>query len=107
MAREETAELWVARIEDYRASGERVAEWCKRHQVTPRQLWYWMRKLRKAEQQTPPASKAQWVSLRLDETAAAGASPLLVRVGAATIEVRAGFDPSLLAEVVGALKPLC
>lgn len=108
MSREaEMAELWSARIKDYRASGERVATWCERHQVTPRQLWYWMRKLKKAEQQIPVASKPQWVSLRLEETASEGTSPLLVRVGAATIEVKPGFEPSLFAAVVRTLKTLC
>jgi len=84
-----------------------VAAWCERHQVTPSQLWYWMRKLQKAEQPTPPAGRPQWVSLHLDETASDEASALLVKVGVATIEVRAGFDPSLLTEVVRMLKTLC
>ena len=58
-------QLWIERIKDYRASGESVAAWCQRHQVTQHQLWYRMRKLRKAEQQTLSAEKPQWVSLRL------------------------------------------
>jgi transposase-like protein len=107
MRKEGQAELWIARINDYRASGERVVTWCERHQVTARQLWYWMRKLRKAEQQTPSASKPQWVSLCVDETAAGGASPLLVKVGGATIELRPGFEPALFAAVVRTLQTLC
>ena len=108
MTREEMAELWISRISDYRASGECVATWCERHQVTSKQLWYWMAKLKRAGLlQTPPASKPQWTSLRMDETVPDGTSPILIRVGAATIEVRAGFEPSLFADVVRALKALC
>lgn len=107
MTREGMAELWISRVNDYRASGERVATWCGRHQVTPRQLGYWMRKLKKAEQLTPSASRPQWVSVRVDEPASDGAAPILVRVGAVAIEVRSGFEPSLLADVVRALKTLC
>ena len=51
--------------------------------------------------------KPQWLPVRVEETASASAGPILVRVGAAAIEVRQGFDPSLLAEVVRALKTLC
>ena len=101
-------DLWISRINEYRGSRERVAAWCERHQVTPSQLWYWMRKLQKVpEQQIPPAGRPQWVSLRLDESASDEASPLLAKVGAATIEVRAGFDPALLADLVRTLKTLC
>ena len=56
MSREERAELWNSRISDYRASGELVAAWCARHQVTSHQLYYWMQKLKKADQQSPAAS---------------------------------------------------
>lgn len=107
MTRAGMAELWISRINDYRASGERVATWCARHQVTDRQLWYWMRKLKKSEQLVPPASKPQWASVSVDEPASAGAVPILVRVGAVAVEVRSGFEPSLLANVVRTLQTLC
>jgi hypothetical protein len=107
MTPEELTELWTSRIRDYRASGERVAAWCERHQVTPYQFFYWQRKLRLAEQETPATSKPQWLPVRVGESATAGASPIVVRIGAAAIEVRPGFEPSLLAEVVRALKTLC
>lgn len=93
MAREEMAELWISRINDYRASGERVATWCERHQVTDRQLWYWMRRLKKSGLLAPPASKPQWASVRIDEPASDGATPILVRVGAT---IGQGFMPTAL-----------
>mgnify|MGYP001289011261 CR=1 FL=1 len=107
MTQEELREVWSARIKDYRSSGERVATWCERHEVTPRQLWYWMRKLKRADEQKPATSKPQWVPIRMDEPSSDGASPLLVKVGSASIEVRPGFEPSLLADVVRVLKALC
>lgn len=84
-----------------------MAAWCERHQVTPRQLWYWMRKLRKAQEQTLTANHPQWVALHLADTASDGVAPIAVRVGTATVEVRSGFDPSLLAAVIRTLKTLC
>ncbi|QGG47317.1 hypothetical protein [Heliorestis convoluta] len=35
------------------------------------------------------------------------ASPLVIRVGQAVIEVKPGFDPALLTQVVRTLKTLC
>jgi len=107
MTREEMAELWISRINDYRAGGERVATWCERHQVTDRQLWYWMRKLKKSEQLAPPASNPQWASVSIDEPASGGAVPIQVRVGTIAVEVRSGFEPALLADVVRTLQTLC
>ena len=107
MTREEMAELWISRINDYRASGDRVATWCERHQVTDRQLWYWMRNLKKSGQLAPPASKPRWASVGIDEPAPSGATPILIRVGAIAVEVRSGFEPSLLANVVRTLQTLC
>src|SRR5690606_33139133 len=100
MTKDERLALWVARIKDYQASGERVATWCERHQVTQHQLWYWMRKVKQAEQPVQLADHPQWMALRLDETKTGGVQSLLVRVGTASIEVKAGFEPSLLADVV-------
>lgn len=107
MSRKGTAEQWISRITDYRASGERAAAWCERNRVSPRQLYYWMAKLKKAGQQTPPTGDLQWVALSVEEATPVEAPPILVRVGSATVEVRAGFEPTLLADVVRALKTLC
>ncbi|EJL38656.1 hypothetical protein PMI08_05382, partial [Brevibacillus sp. CF112] len=107
MTQAELREVWSTRINDYRASGERVATWCERHQVTPRQLWYWMRKLKGEDEPKQATNKPQWVPLQVKESTSDTASPLLVKVGSASIEIRSGFDPSLLADVVKVLKTLC
>ncbi len=109
MARRETAEVWAARIAEYRASGEQMTTWCERHQIARKQLYRWMHRLGQIGRSAPSAGavKAQWLPVQLDETVPASAAPMLVRIGSASIEVRAGFDPSLLADVVRVLKSLC
>ena len=108
MSHEERAELWGSRISDYRASGEQVATWCARHQVTPKQFYYWMRKLKKAAQQTPAARGPKWVSVSVEQQITDNeASPIVVKVGTVAVEVRAGFEPSVFAAVVRTLKALC
>lgn len=101
------AEAWISRINDYRASGETVVAWCERHKVTPKQFYYWMRKLNKADRQMPTTSSPKWVALSVQESAPETAPPILVRIGAATVEVRAGFDAAVFAEVARTLKALC
>jgi len=66
-----------------------------------------MKKLQPTEVQKPAIRQPKWIPVHLDETSPDGSLSLLVKVGSATIEVRSGFDPSLLADVVRALKSLC
>ncbi|MEB3104068.1 IS66 family insertion sequence element accessory protein TnpA [Ferviditalea candida] len=106
MTQEELQQIWAARIKDYRASGERVSAWCERQGVTQRQLWYWMKKLKRLEQEKS-ADQPLWLSVHVDEDTTIPSSSLLVTVGSATIEVRAGFEPSLLADVIKTLKTVC
>ena len=108
MSSRELTELWVARVSDYRASGERVAQWCERHQVTQHQLYYWMRKLKGANEQKPASmSGPEWVSLSLEALTTEETAPIRITVGTVAVEVRTGFDPTVLASVVKTLKALC
>ena len=84
-----------------------MTSWCKRHQVTPKQFYYWMRKLKQADRQTPAASDPKWVALSLEETTVNEAPPIVVKVGTVAVEVRAGFEPSVFVAVVRTLKTLC
>lgn len=119
MRRIEVPEIWISRINEYKARSEPAPVWCERNQVTQGQLYYWMERLNKANQQALLASRPQFIPLCLDEAIAevaqlprpdhqlCEASPVLVRVGSATVEVGPGFDASVLAEVVKVLKSLC
>lgn len=115
----EVPEIWVSRINAYKAREERAPVWCERNQVTQHQLYYWMDRLKEAKQQALLADKPRFIPLCLDEPVAeeitqchpapqvSDPSPILVRVGPVTVEVGAGFDAQLLVEVVKVLKSLC
>lgn len=108
MTREDLAELWKARIHDFRTSSESATAWCKRHQVSRAQLYHWLRKLNQAGQPAPAAARPNWVALTVKEPAPGEtAPPIVVRVGAITVEVRDGFDPGVLAEVLRTVQALC
>lgn len=107
MTQAEIREIWEARVAEYRASGQSASEWCAVHQVTTRQLWYWMRELKELNQKSMRGS-AQWAAVNInkqrDET---NDSTLRILIGSVAIEVKPGFHPSLLSDVVRTLQSLC
>ncbi len=106
MTRAELQKLWEARIAEYRESGQSVKEWCASHEgISPRQLWYWLRKF-KNQTTAPPESSNRWLPIEISEQGSPEQS-LLVKIGPASIEVRPGFDPALLTQVVQVLMALC
>ena len=95
-------EIWRARVADFRASGQSGATWCAVHQIKEHQLWYWTRRF--PVEVPSPSSSPNFVPIEVKNEPS---EPLLVRVGAVTIEVRPGYDPRLLREVVQALATPC
>ncbi|AGL02524.1 IS66 family insertion sequence element accessory protein TnpA [Desulfoscipio gibsoniae] len=101
MAKSELRQEWETRIADFRASGQSGAAWCAAHNIRPNQLWYWLKKIKSAE--NPSITQTQWVSVEINESDPTG-NGLLIKVGPAVIEVQPGFNPALLKEVVQTLK---
>ncbi|MDN5348556.1 MAG: hypothetical protein PWP65_2121 [Clostridia bacterium] len=55
MTKAELQKLWATRIAEYQASGQSVKEWCNsRKGISPRQLWYWLRKYKNQVTTQPP-----------------------------------------------------
>lgn len=111
MTKAERQEEWEARIAEYQSSGQGAKTWCATHNVTPSQLWYWLKKL-KTIHALPSANSAnsavKWLPLEVsDQSSVDRDNTLLVRVGPASIEVKPGFDPALLSEIVRVLMALC
>jgi hypothetical protein len=117
--------LWRARVADYEASELSVGDWCRENGITAHQLRYWRRRL-----ETPANSQAAvdagsgWTCVELvddgiaDQAAqpnapvkcsetALGDGGVCLRVGAATIDVRRGFDAVLLSEVLRVVVATC
>jgi len=108
MMKAELQQEWERRIAEYRASGQSAKEWCAAHNVTPRQLWYWLKKCRTGDEPRPAGSPVKWLPVEVSQAPCLGQeNELLIRVGPASIEVRPGFDPALLGEVIKVLMSLC
>ena len=97
MTNAERQNFWATRIAEFKASGQSVPVWCANQNVKSHQLWYWLRK----EKQASSKNTLSWLPLDLSDTGLQ--SPLLVRVGRVVVEVRPGFDPKLLLDVVKTL----
>lgn len=98
---------WEARVAEFRASGQSVTEWCKERDLKPHQLWAWLRRFKPANELVDPM-QSKWVAIEIGRPGMLDSTDeLLVKVGKAVIEVKPGFNPALLAEVVHSLSSLC
>jgi len=109
MSREEIRMKWEARVEAFRASGEKTTHWCKANQIDRRQLYTWIKKL---DESPASSSVKQTTFIPVQVTPEVKPAPcrsLRIQIGAVVIEVDAGFEPALLREVVRALgaDPVC
>jgi hypothetical protein len=107
MARNELHQEWEKRIEDLKASGQSIVAWSIANNHKIHQVRYWLRKIQ-SPSQTTICSSPQWLAIKIgnSEPARQG-TPLLIKVGTATIEVLPGFNHELLLEVVRVLNATC
>lgn len=105
MSKAELRKEWELRIADFRASGQTQSKWCADNHVKLHQLKYWLKKFENMNQISTTSPK--WVSVTLDEQHAESKDTLQIHIGQASIEVKPGFDPSFLADVVRTLRSLC
>ncbi|MCG0278632.1 MAG: helix-turn-helix domain-containing protein, partial [Thermanaeromonas sp.] len=79
---------------------------CASHEgISPRQLWYWLRKF-KNQTTAPPETSNRWLPIEISEQGSPEQA-LLAKIGPASIEIGPGFDPALLTQVVQVLIALC
>ena len=107
ISKAELRKQWEERVAEYRSSGLSVTEWCKERDLKPHQLRVWLRKFKPAENAVGLVP-SKWMALEIGSPGSHdSANCLLVKVGHAVIEVRSGFNPSLLSEVVRSLSAVC
>lgn len=92
-----TQTKWAARVAAWRTSGQTVLEFCKGREFSPGGLRYWSSRLGRAEQpgflRLVPKARAEQMD-----------AEVVIEVRHARVRVKAGFDATLLAEVVAALS---
>ncbi len=90
-------------MREWRASGQSAAEYARGHGLAESTLRWWASRLGKRAQKRDDCAVRMLPVLRAARPTSSPRAALTVRVGAAQIEVGAGFDASLLREVVQAL----
>lgn len=102
MSRQELANEWKERLEDFSLSEMTVQQWCDFNGVSPYQYYYWKRRL--ASTQKDNTQIPHFLPLGvLSATPSKDPGGVTIRIAGATIEVAAGFDPHRLRAVVEAL----
>jgi hypothetical protein len=104
----ETESKWAERVKEWRASGQSAPEYARGREFKESTLRWWASRLDRGATRTPVAGKPRTASpVRMAHVVRAAAKParasLTVRVGAAQVEVGAGFDRALLRELIEAL----
>lgn len=107
MSRNELRKEWEQRIAAFRASGQTATQWCADHDVNLYQFRYWLRKFPSRRVET--ISPIQWLPVHVDDAPAQDmdAASITVCVGHAKIEIKPGFSPELLRQVVQVLTASC
>ena len=100
---------WDQLITDYRSSRKTGAVWCEDHGLKIHQLRFQITKrLKQVDNKTPQASfiPLEVIPEKVNKSKVYNTS-ITVSIGQALIHIEEGFPPSLLAEIVKILKPLC
>jgi hypothetical protein len=106
MSREELAQEWRERLQDFAQAQTSITEWCFYHRIPVHQFHYWKRRL--AAQTQPPTDTPAFLPVNVVETVPvpAATTGVTLRLAGVAIELTPGFDPDTLRAVVSALAAL-
>lgn len=88
-------------VNEFRASGQTAAAWCSENNINITTLRYWLTKCNREVK----ADLKQETFIELKQTLTKEA-PVIVKIGAVSIELYSGFHPETLREVIGAICSL-
>jgi hypothetical protein len=101
----ETETKWSERVREWKSSGRTAKEFAEGRDFKASTLVYWASCLRTGIGGAPRGKKreARVRMMRVVPSAVRTDDSIVVAIGGARVAVRAGFDPSLLRQVVQAL----
>lgn len=98
---------WREHLERRRQLKWSRVRYCQTNNLSVHKLTYWERKLTEQLDKAPAGAPMRFLPVRvagrLEPPAPRSGGAIRLRVGPARIEVRAGFDPAVLRELVRAL----
>lgn len=99
MKRKEKEAYWLAMIEEYRASGLSLVEWCQTSGIALHNMKYWLRKQSPINRES--TEETSWVSCVVEEPKE---NSISLRINQVDIEVTSGYDETLLLQVIRTLR---
>lgn len=99
MTQEEQSVIRRQKVKDYRASGQTAAAWCLENNLSTNTLRYWLTKCNREEKADPQ----QESFIELKQTSVKEV-PVVVKIGAVSIELYSGFHAETLREAIAAIR---
>jgi hypothetical protein len=100
LTRKEKPSYWQAQVSSWRRSGLSQAQFCRDHNLKVRNFGYWKCKFSRS------SSAVSFVPLRVRSTPSPSSSLGLVLESGLRIEVREGFSPGTLRDLIHTLRSL-
>ena len=101
VSKNELRKQWEEHIAEFRKSGQSAPTWCTAHGIKLHRFRYWLRKF-PAKGFTEASGAIRWLAVEKDESPLEE-SGLTLQVGTVWIEIKPGFNPTLLKQVVRVL----
>ncbi len=100
-----TESKWAERVCEWRASGEPAEDYARGRGFEASTLRWWSSRLQRGVVTSSPRTPSvRMARVRRRRAPESDAGSMTIRIGAARVEVRRGFDRGLLREVVEALR---
>lgn len=101
MTFEEQSIIRRRQVNDYRASGQTAAAWCSENNLSINTLRYWLTKCNREDK--ADAQQESFIELKLTSVKEV---PVIVKIGAVSIELYSGFQAETLREAIAAIRSL-
>ncbi|QTL97702.1 hypothetical protein GM661_18025 [Iocasia frigidifontis] len=101
-------EIWIERIQDYKASSLTAAKWCEENGLNINSLRYYIHKFNK-EKKEQESSQTKWTAVfpARAENNNSETKTIKITIGQAIIEVVPGFDSNTFETLIRILKEQC
>jgi hypothetical protein len=107
-ASEATIQYWQKHVEAFKVSGLTREAYCRENSIRTYQLDYWRKKFLRLKKTQAAVPAKQWVPLRITNQLPENNSHIDLWIShTVRIEIKPGFDPKLLNEIIHAVDCRC
>ena len=110
MIKNDYSEKWKQLLLEYRNSGKTVKEWCQLNKLRRSALYYWMKKLSSNIEELDTSVK--WASIPIsipipNDQLIPVTNSITLKIGEFSMELKTGFEKSVLKDVLSVVMQLC